>query len=323
MDSTRRLSTPADNHPLAKASERIIRSQGTVTWLTCPEKLPWTLSSIASLLYLLAFISRVSCDKEETCLVSKLCWKTLVQRTEGLHGGFCVWGSDLATGICADQWKNSHQFSFYIDTVLAVLTFVVGHYVKPRVSNVLVFGMALTIFLHGILHLSISIGVICNHDGIPRHCWQVCPNEAPTPDGTISRMEWAMYIGYNLGLVLMDFCMANFRLPVGIQAFLVALVTVVWVLLGTYFGAAYALPAVFVQSHVMVSLTGVFANSFMITPLVGWCFLAATLVGWTEFLACKPFLLQHYGHVWYDAVLHIAMIASLIPRKKEQQEDPV
>jgi len=93
------------------------------------------------------------------------------------------------------------------------------------------------------------------------------------------------------------------------------MITSVFIALGVYFGNDWALPAVFVQSLVLVSFTGMFANRQMITPLMGWLFLAATMVGMTEFLACKPFLLQRYGHVWYDIVLHMAMISSLIPRR--------
>ena len=110
--------------------------------------------------------------------------------------------------------------------------------------------------------------------------------------------------------------MANFRLPKVVQLVLVGMITAAFVAMGAFFGGDWALPAVFVQSHVMVSLTGVFANQEKITPLVGWLFLASTLVGLTEFLGCEPFLLQRYGHVWYDAILHLAMIASLIPRSK-------
>ena len=309
------------NDRLVAQSERIIRERGMLSWLLFnKEKLPWTLSFLASFVYLLVFVSRVSCDKPGSSMAllgggdiqEKLCWGPLIEMTEGLHEGFCVWGSNPDTGLCASELSNSHQFSFYVDMGMAFMTFVVGHMVKPYASNWLVIGIAQIIGVHGILHFGISNGVECTRDDW-MHCWMSCPGTTPSP---AQPWQWVLYTFYNFGLVLMNFAMANFRLPKTTQGVLVVMVTALFVALGAFFGGAWALPAVFVQSHAMVSLTGIFANQEKITPLMGWLFLGSTLVGLTEFLACKPFLLQRYGHVWYDAILHLAMISSLIPRSK-------
>ena len=296
------------------------------TWwrrLTRPEKLPWTLASLLSILYLMAFVSRVSCDKDDEFVQRRLCWKPLLHWTEGLHGGFCIWGSNTDTGVCPSEWKNSHQFSAYGDAALTLLAIVVGHAAQPRVSKIHVVGVSLLIFLHGGLHWSISRGVICH--GVWKHCWPVCHDGADAVEdedfshsygADVKNMNLAMYAIYIFGVVLLDFSAANFSMPLRKQMMLICVITAAWVLLGVYLGAQWALPSVFVQSHVLAAFTGVFADSDMITSLVGWCFLAATMVGATEFLACKSFLLQHYGHVWYDAVLHLSMIASMIPPRK-------
>ena len=309
------------NDRLAAQSERIIRERGILSWLLFnKEKLPWTLSCLVSLVYLLAFVSRVSCDKAGSGMAllggvdiaEEFCWNPLIEMTEGLHEGFCVWGSNADTGLCASELSNSHQFSFYVDMGMAFMAFVVGHKAKPYASKWLVMGIAQIIGVHGLLHVGISNGVECTRDEW-MHCWMSCPGTTPSPT---QPWQWVLYTFYNFGLVLMNFAMANFRLPKAAQGVLVVIITAVFVALGAFFGGTWALPAVFVQSHAMVSLTGIFANQEKITPLMGWLFLGSTLVGLTEFLACKPFLLQRYGHVWYDAILHLAMISSLIPRSK-------
>ena len=316
--------TPADNHPLALASQQVIKEKGIVRWLLSPEKLPWTLCSIASLLYLVLFIGRVSCDNtSSSAIAQKLCQPSLKKYTEALQDGFCVWGFDETLEACPFRAENSHQFSFLVDMSMTALTFVVGHLLRPDYiaeNNLwtlilMTSSTALMIFLHGILHYNISKGTVCH--GILKHCVQICESGS-SGSGTTTPAEWALYIIYNFGLVLMTFAMANFKLPLVEQSILVVLITVVWVFLGAQVGSNWSLPAVFVQSHVMVSLTGVFANrSKLITPLTGWCFLVATCVGLLEFMACKPFLLARYGHVWYDTALHVAMIASLVPRHHE------
>ena len=324
-------------HPMMAYNEKMIRTSrnkrdgggggGRLRWLLSDEKLPWTLSAMVSLVYLAALTSRFSCDlaNANTGIHHTLfCWKPLLKWTEGLSQGFCVWGANPDTGLCPLSNSNSHQFSFYMDMILMAATLGIGHLVRPYASFGLVLGLATMIGLHGLLHFGISNGTECS--GQMMHCWMSCPGESSsllsslsssssTTTTTTTAWQWILYSLYNLGLVAMDFVMANFRLPKSTQSILIVMITSVFIALGVYFGNDWALPAVFVQSLVLVSFTGMFANRQMITPLMGWLFLAATMVGMTEFLACKPFLLQRYGHVWYDIVLHMAMISSLIPRR--------
>jgi len=276
--------------------------------LTSKDKLPWTLASTASFIYLLLLISRVSCDRQGT-----FCWSPLIKLTDALHGGFCVWGSDEQTGVCLSQRKNSHQLAWYVDVLFAVAAAFIGLLVPSACTEPLfTASVAAAIFLHGYLHKNISVGRICPPDEILQHCLQTCLN---SPSQHVSLEKLVFYILYVFGLVVLDFAVASFPLSHATQAILAMAVTAIWVLLSAYFGAKYSLSSTFAMSHVLVSFTGVFANSNKITPFVGWSFLAATCVGLAELLFCKSFLRKVYGHVWYDIVLHIAMIATLFPRK--------
>ncbi|CAB9501887.1 expressed unknown protein [Seminavis robusta] len=305
---SRRWTTPADDHPLALQSEATIRNHGILQWLFGREKLPWTLSAIVALVYLVALTSRIGCDYYHDHR-HPICWAPLRDMTASLHDGFCVWGANPTTGACTSNIHNSHQYSFYVDTALAVLTLLVGH--ANRTGTSWMVGIALLIGLHGLLHLGISHGVVC--EGSLEHCWLSCPG---TADAMAAPWQWILYGLYNLGVVTMDVRMAHFRLPLVLQYVLIGVVTVAFCALGSFAGATWALPAVFVQSHALVSVTGVFANCDRITPFMGWWFLGATVVGLTEFLACEPVLLKvGYGHVAYDTVLHLAMMASLVPRQ--------
>jgi hypothetical protein len=320
----KKYSTAADSHPLALQSQAMIRSHGIANWIVSPEKLPWTLSALVSLVYLCALISRVSCDlgcatsNDNTARAALLCWKPLTHMTASLHEGFCVWGANPTTGVCASAAVNSHYFSFQVDLALAVITLVVGQAVHSNL--VWVASIAILISVHGLLHLGISNGVLCAESAATaasdswRHCLLACPGTQPTPT---QPWQWVLYTLYNLGLVTLDVRMANFPMSLPLQYASILVVTAIFVAIGSFVGALWALPAVFVQSHVLVSVTGIFANQDKITPLMGWCFLIATIVGLVEFLACEPILLPHaYGHVAYDATLHIAMMASLIPRPR-------
>lgn len=315
-----------------------------VSWA---KKLPWMLASLVSLLYFFAFASRVSCDKaaaNPSTIANMMCWKPLVSMTQGLHNGFCVWGSNIDTGICPSEMANSHQYSWYVDTVLAMLALLVG-YNKARRQRKnhthtiwIAVVIAATIFLHGFLHKIISHGIQCpfqderdvEDTSSWEHCLLVCPSSIqektigvlagvtqfvgfPPPLTFSMTTAWIFYVLYTIALVVLDFSIANFPLSYWKQLTLMCGLISVSLCLGVYFGAAHALTWVFVQSHIMASVTGVFANSSAyITPLVGWCFLVATCVGMTEFLACESFLLPRYGHVWYDAALHVAMISALL-----------
>jgi hypothetical protein len=310
--STKKYTTPADHHPLSLQSHAMIQKHGIGKWLFSPEKLPWALSALVSLFYMLALISRVSCDVDPTNPATVLCWKPLTDMTASLHEGFCVWGANPTTGVCTSADANSHRWSFQVDTVLAILTLVMGLAVHANWAA----GIAVLIFVHGLLHLGISNGELCT-DSVTaapswKHCLLACPGTQPTPT---QPWQWILYALYNLGLVTLDVSVANFRLPLSLKYSWTIVLTALFVGFGYSMGPQWALPAVFVQSHALVSFTGIFANQDKITPLMGWCFLLATIVGLVEFLACEPLLLPHaYGHVAYDATLHIAMMASLIPR---------
>lgn len=318
----KKYTAPADTHPLVLQSRAMIQSHGIARWIVSPEKLPWTLSALVSLVYLCALISRVSCDldratnNQDTVGAALLCWKPLTRMTASLHEGFCVWGANPTTGVCASAEANSHHFSFQVDMALAIVTLVVGQAVHSSLAWVA--SIATLIFVHGLLHLGISHGVLCADSAASavslKHCLLACPGTQPTPTRP---WQWALYTLYNLGLVTADVRMANFRLPLPLQYACILVLTAIFVAIGSFAGAHWALSAVFVQSHALVSVTGIFANQDKITPLMGWCFLVATIVGLVEFLACESLLLPRvYGHVAYDATLHIAMMASLIPRPR-------
>merc|ERR1712232_563875 len=99
-----------------------------------------------------------------------------------MGNGFCIWGSDPITGYCPSQMENSHQFSFYVDTIMVLLTFAVGHYyhffyhnhdgpataktttttkTTTTASFPFTLGIATIIGLHGLLHFGISNGIQC------------------------------------------------------------------------------------------------------------------------------------------------------------------
>lgn len=315
-------------------------------WLLSLDKLPWTLNVLVSLVYAATFVSRVSCDYESNSGARKICWDRLAQLTSGLHKptGVCLWEApetscSTLSSSSFFRHTDSHFGSFVVDSILACLTLLVGLATGRHNSITKVSGIALFMALHGLQHLSMSNGVLCDKNQQCLPCWMSCPDGTATTAPSLS-WQWITTTALsNLGFVVLNFVMANFQMSLVFQTISVAVITAFLMALALFVARAamtsagggtidWSFPAAFVQSHLLLSITGLFANqreksppavaavNSFFSPLTGWCFLAATCMGMMEFLACKPALLQRYGHVWYDVVLHLAFMTTLVPPRQ-------
>jgi hypothetical protein len=76
-------------------------------------------------------------------------------------------------------------------------------------------------------------------------------------------------------------------------------------------GTGWLLSALFATSHPIASITGWASTSPSFSKFQGWVFLLASIDGIVELMGCETFFLPLGGHIWYDLILHTAVISAL------------
>jgi hypothetical protein len=258
-------------------------------------KFPWVLCTIFSFVYFYLF-SQVSTANPP-----------LPFDKTGLIGGFCVWGNPAPDDKGCTKNTNSHMYSWYEDAVFTMI--VVGAYFYGNKKDTIIYiALGGVVFFHGLLHFFLST---------ERHCL------TSSDDPTILAYGWFLYLIFafflsviisGIGFLVEYNCTGTlvkekYRLRLVLLAS--SVVTFITYQLAHHAGTDWLLSALFATSHPIASVTGLCSKSPIFTNLLGFIFLAATLEGIVELMACQSFLIPLGGHIWYDLFLHTAVLLAL------------
>ena len=223
--------------------------------------------------------------------------------------GFCVWGSpetpDKQHG-CSRSPLNSHNAAFYLDLIQVCL--VVPLYAMDRTPKekkahaeyVLQTGFMLA---HGLLHWLLQQTVL----PLQINCYE--------PDLHAHVYAFGASIFFVFSFFLAYFVLAlgfGTLLALTVKRTLASIVFASLVVALTYHSEwELFLPTLFVMSHPLACVVGLFSQRPRFNKFVATLFALCTLVGVLELWACSAVLQPIGGHLWYDLTLHSACHAAL------------
>ncbi|KAL7534272.1 hypothetical protein ACHAXR_005769 [Thalassiosira sp. AJA248-18] len=194
--------------------------------------------------------------------------------------------------------------SFIADMIALVLAFLV--YLMDKNVNkttLLYIAIGTVICAHGVLHWFLqqtSLSTVID-----------CYIDKDKIDPQVEKFGFLIFGTFSFLIML-----ANFGAGFGVVNRKVVVISVFFALLVVWItkekaGVELILPSLFVVIHPVVSVTGFFTSSPTYSKSVSIFFIAATLVGIAELIACPNFLKPMGGHIMYDIALSSTMLAAL------------
>lgn len=193
--------------------------------------------------------------------------------------------------------------SFIVDMIALVLAFL--FYLMDKNVNktaLLYVAIGTVIFAHGVLHWFLqqtSLSIVID-------CYMAAEDIPPG----VERFGFLIF-----GIFSFLIMIANFGAGFGVVNRKVVMISVIFALVVVFItraaGVELILPSLFVVVHLVVSVTGFFTSSPTYDKSVSIFFIAATLAGIAELIACPGFLKPMGGHIMYDVALSSTMLAAL------------
>ncbi len=240
-------------------------------------KLPWAIASLLSLIYAIDFYNLA----------------TTSDASHNLLLGFCVWVTpELPAGetSCENSHYNSHKACFIADVILTfavVVIYVLDQNETKKKLTYISFGFI--ILSHGLLHWALDAVVHCYTPDTVDH----------EPGGTVLFTIFS----FILALIIIGEGFNGLTLPnLVLSAIFTLAVLVVKNMTKADRGGSQQteliLPALFVISHPLSCIVGLFTSNPAFNEKAGWLFAISTLVGIFELTQCEPILKPIGGHVW-------------------------
>jgi len=252
------------------------------------QKPSWSLASILSIVYVLAFVQVAKIPETEQFSKTNLLF------------GFCIWGSPNdpnESNGCTESPVNSHLLAFLTDISMASIA-ILFYFMDQRKDKTkfMYIGAVFIISSHGFLHWFIQSDFI--------NCYK------KNVGNQLENIGYVLFatFSFTLGLVLFGFGFGEVTHATVCGSFVLMMIsmTLVWNTDGKLM-----LPSLFCVSHPLSCITGLFSHKPAFNSTVANLFILCTVVGILELTSCRNFLKPFGGHFWYDLTLHTAVLAAL------------
>jgi len=216
-----------------------------------------------------------------------------------------------APALASGAQDNSHFWAFSVDCWFAIIVLSIGLFGKKNSNQGIktALGGVVAIMSHGLLHWWL---------GYFRNCVLITSPGARS----FGTLFYALFI---FVLCIVGFNLTSNLTSKWLKRIASAVVTYLIVHTSTSKGS---ISPIFGGTQLLGSIVfGFFPKKGVVTPKMGYFFIAPCVVSLVELLYCtesgKPTLFNKYwGHFWYDVTLHtVIVVAQLTPRAPAMKQD--